>query len=238
VADNYDSFWPKSGPVAEHRKVIEDYTKEFCRRRNRRYREVLNDAIILAFNAAGTYDPTRASFETWLLHCLKALGRRTQYLGLYGGSTIGMDGRTFTPPTKKTKWGTDEPTGRETRNNNFWEIETPQQWAKKKQHRVRAIIQLDRPRSAQEKKLASAVKEVRPKLTLMEAGVLQWWLDCLSGKHSTMEQAAVELGMSGKGQVSKVFKRVLEKLKEHYQNLILPESDFLETSITSGSYQE
>jgi hypothetical protein len=64
------------------------------------------------------------------------------------------------------------------------------------------------------------VKQVRPTLSVIEAGVLHWWLDCLRVKDSTLEQLAIELGMSGKGQASKVLRRVLDKLKCDYQNLI------------------
>jgi hypothetical protein len=217
--ENYSAFFPLSGWGAKYRKVIEDYTKAFCQRRSRVYREVINDAIILALDAERTYDEAKGDPKTWLLQCLKGLGRRTQFLDVYGESFA--DGRIFKPPARTTKWGSEEPTGRDTRNSNWWEIETPQQWATKKRSSTRrAIIRLDWPRSELEEKLATAVKRIRPTLSVIEAGVLHWWLDCLRGKEGTLQQCANEFGMSGKGQASKILKRVLDKLKEDYQNLI------------------
>jgi hypothetical protein len=89
--NDYSAFFPLTGWGAKYRKVIEDYTKAFCQRRSRVYREVINDAIILALDAERTYDEAKGDPKTWLLQCLKGLGRRTQFLGLHGESTAGAE---------------------------------------------------------------------------------------------------------------------------------------------------
>ena len=59
-------------------------------------------------------------------------------------------------------------------------------------------------------------KAIRPLLTVIELGVLNWRLGTWTGTDKrTLSQLAYDLDLSGKGQASKICKRVLKILGEY-----------------------
>jgi hypothetical protein len=304
--NEFDSFFPLTGRIAEHRDVIESAVRRFCWSRRRSPREVINDAIILADRADRTYDPALGEFKTHLLNHLKGLGRATDWLRIEGDRVNSRDlssdrvntaqkerapdhgewtvpqaqesdARAFRAPHNAVKgwWEDDEPIKSEFSYNGsrlrieakpFDRGETWKDFSRRKRRSYsRQLLQKaapeikaeldkgnDNPETLKaiiarahgndnfdlsfhyrerdkagrrinrelEQKLAAVVKTIKPLLTVIELGVLNWRLGTWTGTDKrTLSQLADDLGLSGKGQASKICKRVLKILSEYGKNI-------------------